>query len=404
MFGRHGYYRRARAVALVTASFITCGITALQVATAEPGVDKEQILIGAFGPLTGPASWIGLGARDGMQLAVDEINVNGGVNGRKIRLQYEGAQTPAESVAAVKKLVEQNEVFGLVLGSGSTGAAAAADYLREVQVPSYNIVGATPKIRQPFSRHIFNGVFPSAATIATSFVQEALRSQPKKVAIITGTYELPQALLQSVEPKLKNAGVEIATKQSFDLGAKDFTAQLIEAARTKPDVIIFIGHYTEAAPALRQATELGAKNARWVVDISAISDALPEIAGSAADGVRSIWMFPYYFNDPAPVMRDFEAKWKKRYGTAQGRPNYVDMNGYGDMYVMAVAMRKAGPNLTRARLVDVWNNEMHRVKPSDFGTFASDVIFPESFTPEDHDGNKAYSSLEVVKGHWQVVK
>ena len=262
MFGRHGYYGRARAVALVTASFITCGITALQVATAEPGVDKEQILIGAFGPLTGPASWIGLGARDGMQLAVDEINANGGVNGRKIRLQFEGAQTPAESVAAVKKLVEQNEVFGLVLGSGSTGAAAAADYLREAQVPSYNIVGATPKIRQPFSRHIFNGVFPSAATIATSFVQEALRSQSKKVAIITGTYELPQALLQSVEPKLKNAGVEIATKQSFDLGAKDFTAQLIEAARTKPDVIIFIGHYTEAAPALRQAPELGAKNAR----------------------------------------------------------------------------------------------------------------------------------------------
>src|SRR6516164_10672146 len=117
MFGRHGYYGRARAVALVTASFITCGITALQVATAEPGVDKEQILIGAFGPLTGPASWIGRGARNGMQLAVDEINANGGANGRKVQLQFEGAQTPAESIAAVKKLVEQNEVFGLVLRS-----------------------------------------------------------------------------------------------------------------------------------------------------------------------------------------------------------------------------------------------------------------------------------------------
>jgi branched-chain amino acid transport system substrate-binding protein len=103
-------------------------------------------------------------------------------------------------------------------------------------------------------------------------------------------------------------------------------------------------------------------------------------------------------------MRDFEAKWKKKYGTAQWRPNYVDMNGYGDMYVMAVALRKAGADLTRARLVDVWNSDMHAVKPSDFGTFASDVIFPETFTPEDHDGNKAYSSLEVVNGHWQVVK
>jgi len=393
-----------RALTIATVACIIAGTMVLPSAAADPGVDKERILIGAFGPLTGPASWIGLGARDGMQLAVDEINANGGVNGRKVQLQFEGAQTPAESIAAVKKLVEQDGVFALVLGSGSTGAAAAADYLREAQVPSYNIVGATPKIRQPFSRHIFHGVFPSAATIAASFVQEALRSKPKKVAIITGTYELPQALLAGVEPQLKNAGVEIATKQSFDLGAKDFTAQLVEAARARPDVILFIGHYTEAAPALRQAPELGARYAQWVVDISAISDSLPEIAGSAADGVRSIWMFPYYFSDPAPAMRDFEGKWKRKYGTPQGRPNYVDMNGYGDMYVMTVALHKTGAGLTRARLVDVWNNDMHAVKPSDFGAFASDVIFPETFTPQDHDGNKAHSSLEVVNGHWQVVK
>ncbi len=162
MFGSQG---RARGLAFAAATFIA-GTLVLNTAVAEPGVDKEQILIGAFGPLTGPASWIGLGARDGMALAAEEMNANGGVNGRKIRLQFEGAQTPAESVAAVKKLVEQNGVFALVLGSGSTGAAAAADYLREARVPSYNIVGATPKIRQPFSEHIFNGVFPSATAIA----------------------------------------------------------------------------------------------------------------------------------------------------------------------------------------------------------------------------------------------
>jgi hypothetical protein len=69
-----------------------------------------------------------------------------------------------------------------------------------------------------------------------------------------------------------------------------------------------------------------------------------------------------------------------------------------------VALRKAGADLTRARLIDVWNSDMHAVKPSDFGSFASDVIFPETFTPQDHDGNKVYSSLEVVNGHWQVTK
>ncbi len=402
MFGRRISFRFLTLVA--AAWFAGCPLPTPPAHAADPGVTSNEILIGAFGPLTGPASWIGLGARDGMQLAVDEINAHGGINGRKVKLLFEGAQSPAESIAAVKKLVEQDRVFALVLGSGSTGAAAAADYLRSVNVPAFNIVGATPKIRQPFSPHIFNGVFPSAGTIASSFVEEALRAKPKKAAIITGTYELPQALLKAVVPKLKAAGVDVATVQSFDLGAKDFTAQLVETARAKPDVVVFLGHYTEAGPALRQAPELGARQPRWVVDISAISDSLPEIAGASANGVRSIWMFPYYFSDPAPTMRAFEKKWHDRFGNAPGRPNYVDMNGYGDMYVMAVALKMAGKNLTRAELVKVWNNDMHAVKPSNFGSFASDVIFPETFTPQDHDGNKAYSSLEVVNGHWKVVK
>lgn len=68
---------------IVTLMAIVLGTMGL-VAAAEPGVTDDEILIGAFGPLTGPSAWIGLSARDGMQLAVNEINENGGVNGRSI--------------------------------------------------------------------------------------------------------------------------------------------------------------------------------------------------------------------------------------------------------------------------------------------------------------------------------
>src|SRR6185312_4249341 len=85
--------------------------TLAQSAGQTQGVSASEILIGAFGPLTGPSAWIGLGARDGLTLALNEINEHGGVNGRKLRMIFEGAQTPAESVAAAKKLVEQDHVF-----------------------------------------------------------------------------------------------------------------------------------------------------------------------------------------------------------------------------------------------------------------------------------------------------
>jgi branched-chain amino acid transport system substrate-binding protein len=370
-----------------------------------PGVTAQEILIGAFGPLSGGNSWIGLSARDGLQLALNEINEHGGINGRKLRMIFEGAQTPAESVAAAKKLVEQDRAFVLVLGSGSTGAAAAADYVREAGIPTYNIVGATPKIRDPFARNVFSGVYPDARLIAQYFAAEVMNTNPapKTAAIVVGTYEFPQAVYKGLMPHLQKAGLSITTTQSFDLGTKDFTAQLAAVAQNKPDVVVFLGTAAEAGMAIKQAPELGVVGTPWVIDLAGISPSVPAVAGKAAEGVRSIWMFPYYFADPAQPMQEFEKKWQRAYGApTSSRPSYIDIDGYGDMYVLAVALRAAGKDLSWSALISTWE-QLKNVKPSDFGPYASDVIFPESFSPTDRDGNKRYATIKVTNGAWHVV-
>src|SRR5215475_10553363 len=81
---------------------------------AEPGVSASTIKIGAFGPITGPAAYIGLGGRDGAGLAINEINAAGGINGRKIEMIFEDdGHSPAKALAAVKKLIDQDEVFAI---------------------------------------------------------------------------------------------------------------------------------------------------------------------------------------------------------------------------------------------------------------------------------------------------
>ncbi len=312
------------------------------------GVTDQEILIGAFGPLTGPSAWIGLSARDGLNLALNEVNAHGGVNGRKLRMIFEGAQTPAEALASAKKLVEQDKVFVMVLGSGSTGAAAAADYLREVGIPTYNIVGATPKIRQPFGRNIFHGVYPDASVLADYFAEEIARTEPKpkSAGIVVGSYELPQAVYKGLVPRLGKLGITISTTQSFDLGTKDFTAQLVALTGNRPDVVVFLGNSAEAGLAIKQGPEVGLTGIPWVIDVAGISRSVPLVAGAAAEGVRSIWMFPYFHEEPTPIMQDLEKKWRAAYGEpAAGRPSYVDLNGYGDMYVLAYALRETGKDL-----------------------------------------------------------
>jgi branched-chain amino acid transport system substrate-binding protein len=373
-------------------------------AVAQQGVSDTEILVGAFGPLTGPASWVGSGSRDGLMLAVDEINKNGGVNGRKIRLIFEDAVKPAESIAAAKKLTEQDKVAVLILGSGSTGAEAAGDYLRGAGIPSFNIVGVTPKIRDPFARNIFHGASPSADTFAQGWVDVILgRSpKPKKVAIIVGSYALPQASLKALQPRLEAAGVEITRVERYEQGDKDFTAQLVPIARTKPDLIIFLGFYTESALAIKQAGDTALAGMPWFVGAESIVRAFPKIAGANAEGVQSTWLLPYFYTEKEKPMLDYNRKWTELHGTPpDGRPNYVDVLAYGDMYIVALAMRKAGKDLSWKNLIVSWES-LKDAKPSDFGSFASDVIFPESFTDTDHQGNKKLIPLAVKNGNWSA--
>jgi hypothetical protein len=83
-----------------------------------------------------------------------------------------------------------------------------------------------------------------------------------------------------------------------------------------------------------------------------------------------------------------------------GRPNIYDLIGYGCTYVLAQVIKKAGRDLTRDSLIKVWET-IKDAKPSDMGGY--DVIFPETVTPTDHQGNKLVAPARIVDGSWRVV-
>jgi branched-chain amino acid transport system substrate-binding protein len=367
----------------------------------ENGITPTEISIGAIGALTGPLAFIGAPGRDSMTIAFDEINANGGVCGRKLRVGFEHASSPAESLAAVKKLVEQDKVFILVLASGSTGAAAAADYVRQVGVPTYNLYGSTPIIRNPFAQNVFNGaVVPvevSAAALISMFYDDGYA--PKKFGILAGTYAFPQATLKAAQDILKQKGADFTVEQ-FDIGARDFTSQFVSLQRQSVDSVLVLGSFSEAGFAIKQAREMGMSNVRWVVDGSAVSSAIIPILGNA-DGIRG------YYNAPAfpgqtPASREFETRLKKQLGSLpQGRPNIYDLIGYGSGYVVAEAIKATNCQLTRNDLITGWSN-LKDARASLLGGL--DITFPESYTPTDHQGVYQIGAAIVKDGQWQVYR
>jgi branched-chain amino acid transport system substrate-binding protein len=374
-------------------------------AQATQGVTDNEILIGALGQLSGPFAFIGAPGRDNMQLAIEKINEAGPINGRKLRMIFEHASTPAEAVGAAKKLVENDKVFVLVIATGSTGAAAAADYVRSVGIPTYNTVGATPIIRNPFARNVFHGTITDAGGSGQGMIDIAFRAVPNatKIGILAGTYAFPQSHLAEIKPRLeKRGGVEIVVEQ-FDAAARDYTAQLISFARQRVQVVLILGSFTEAGFAIKQAPEKGLTNVSYVLDGSGVNNAIIPIIG--AENTKNVWGYfnaPYFPTQTEAPMVNYRRISTEKYGPPpQGRPAIYDLIGYGSTYVLAQVIKKAGRNLTSAALINAWET-IKDAKPSDMGGY--DVIFPETVTPTDHQGNKLVAPARIIDGSWRVVR
>lgn len=393
---------RMRLAGLAAGAALAASVAGTAMAQA-PGVTDSEIKIGALGALTGATAFIGGPGRDGLQLAFDTINEAGGINGRTIDLVFEHAFTPAESVAAAKKLVESDEVFVLILASGSTGAAAAADYVRETGVPTYNIFGATPIIRTPFARNVLHSAIPAASTSAAALADIAFEKNPgaETLGILVGSYAFPQSNLAAIRPILEERGIEPVIEQ-FEQNARDYTSQLLSFARADVDSIIVMGSFSEAGFAIKQAPEVGLTDVVWVLDGSASNNAIVPIIGD--ENPDNIWGYsnvPAFVGQSGQAIEAFEAAWREKYGEPpQGRPNLYDIVGYGAAYILATAIDKAGEDLTRDSLIQAWTS-LENALPSALGGF--DVIYPESFSPENTQGNDAVGRARIIDGVWQVV-
>ncbi len=385
--------------AALAGSGIVGGLRRAAWAEVGPGVTDQEVLIGALGPLTGPFGFIGGPGRDGLNMGFAEINGHGGINGRRIKMLFENALTPAESVAAAKKLVEEDKVLALILASGSTGAAAAADYVRQVGVPTYNIFGSTPIIRNPFAKNVFHGAIPEIEVSARALVEQLYDgANPKHIGILAGTYAFPQVTKKGVADILTQRKVPFVI-QEFDAAARDYTAQIEAFARAGVDGIVVAGSFSEAGFAIKQGKDRGL-DVQWVIDGSAVNRAIIPIIGDA-DGIRGYFNAPYFPGQKAKPIEEFDARLTKFLGGSlpQGRPNAYDIVGYGSAYVISEAMQAAGKNLSTASLIDAWSN-LKGATASKLGGL--DVTFPESFSATDHQGNRMIGGAIVRDGAWLV--
>src|SRR5262249_50198618 len=126
------------------------------VVRAGPGVTDSEIRIGMWTPLSGPVALLGESARDGVRLWVKEINDKGGIHARKINfIAYDDAGSPQEAQTAIRRLIDQDQVFMLISGSVSGSTLPVRQIITREKVPFVSSISSNINLMKPFSRYIF---------------------------------------------------------------------------------------------------------------------------------------------------------------------------------------------------------------------------------------------------------
>jgi branched-chain amino acid transport system substrate-binding protein len=377
---------------------VSFGAFSTQARADEPGVTPDSITIGAFGPITGPAAYIGLAGRDGANLAIKEINAGGGINGRKLSMIFEDdGHSPTKALAAVKKLIDQDHVFMIFCVAGSNGTLGAIDFVRENGRVMFVSFASAPGVTWPFARNMFRGgttEVPRYGELYAEYLHDYLKAT--KIAILNGREEYPKNEGDALTAQLKNWYQTAPVKRAeFNIGDKDFTPQLLEIQGADPQVIAIFGNPAEAAIAMRQAKELGI-NASFFLGTTMVDQSLLNVAKQAAERASGFALLPLLPSSSNPEMKSWLTKWKQEYpNLPAGRPNVFDVLSYSDMYAVADALKRAGKDLTTDKLIDALEaTHDYRV-----GAIAS----PLTFTKKHHIGNLRLQAMQVKNGEWEPV-
>lgn len=384
--------RRNLTIGLLVGLFAALFATITQ---AEDGVSNDTITIGAYGPITGPAAFVGLGGRDGAEIALEEINAAGGINGRKLKMIFEDdGFSPTKALAAVKKLIEHDKVFMIFGLSGSNPTVGTLEYLKDLKVPNYVAIASAPQVTHPFNRYFFRGGTTEAARygeLYSEFLTQFLLA--KRIAILSGSDEFPKNEGDATEHYLQQwYNIKPILRVEFKVGDKDFTPQLLKIKEANPEIIMTLGHVTEASIIVRQARELGLRQPIFG-SAAMVDNALIANAGYAAEGFMGGWLTPLFLDSEHPDMRKFKQAFAKKFPNApKGRPNVFDLIGYGDMYVVAEGLRRAGKDVTRETFINALET-LHDYR-------VSEVATPRTFTNWHHIGNLRMQMMVVLNQHW----
>ena len=310
------------------------------------GMAAEPIKIGVTGPFTGGSAPMGVSMRDGVKLAVQEINAKGGVLGRQLQMvERDDEAKPERGVQIAQELINKERVAATVGYINTTVALASQRFYQNAKIPVMNNVATGSVITKQFASQPENYIFRNSAsdTIQSAMiVEEAItRRGFKKVAILADSTSYGQLGREDLEKTLEQKGIKPVAVEKYNLKDVDMTPQLLKAKQAGAEVVLTYGIGPELAQIANGMEKLNWKVpmiGSWTLAMANFIDN----AGKNSEGTR----MPQTFIQEGDTARRkaFIDAYIKAYNPPGGRmPSAVSAaQGYDSVYLLAAAMKQAG--------------------------------------------------------------
>jgi branched-chain amino acid transport system substrate-binding protein len=306
----------------------------------------DPIKIGVSGPFTGGSAPMGVSMRDGVKLAVADINAKGGILGRQIQLvERDDEAKPERGVQIAQELINKEKVVATV-GYINTGVALASQrFYQDAKIPVMNNVATGSIITKQFADQPENYIFRNSANDQIQshmIIKEAVDNRKfKKVAILADSTNYGQLGREDLEKALAEKSMKAVAIEKYNIKDVDMTAQLLKAKQAGAEVVLTYGIGPELAQIANGMEKLGWKVpliGSWTLSMANFIDN----AGKNGNGTRMPQTFIQDAN--TPKRKAFIDAYAKAYNPPQGRmPSPVSAaQGYDSIYLLAAAIKQAG--------------------------------------------------------------
>ena len=392
---------------LVMVTVIMCvGLTVLW-AGSSFGQKPAPYLIGFVTDLTGRMSDMGTAGKRGMEIAIEDVNGAGGVNGRLLKpIIYDGESDPSKSVLHTKRLIDVDKAM-IVTGYNLSGSTMASIQTAEAGKIVLYSASASEKIWIPTKKWIFN-VVPRQWEASIPMLIDVLQQKgARKMAYIYIDTTYGQTGKETFDRAVKEMKFTPAIIEKYAPGSTDVGPQITHIKASGADGILITGNLADTVTVIKNARDMGFAGP-IVSDYAIVGPEFIQLGGKYVEGVvttslKALVATELSANDPQKkIALDLYSKYTKQHGAFSLYAGHM----WDEVYMIAEALKKVDPKLDPAKESDLvkiraqLRDNLEKIT----GFVGQNGVF--NYSPDNHNGlpPKCYVPVVVEGGKWRLYK